>query len=96
MAYSAQGWVSKHIKIDARIHGIRDDVIKWKHFPLYWPFVRGTTRSFRAFFDLRLNKRLNKQYWDAGDLRRIYDVKAMISSSVNTFTEYYAHVWQHS
>ena len=19
-----------------------DDVIKWKHFPRYWPFVRGT------------------------------------------------------
>ena len=24
---------------------IRDDVIKWKHFPRYWPFVRGTQRS---------------------------------------------------
>ena len=22
-----------------------DDVIKWKHFPLYWPFVRGIHRS---------------------------------------------------
>ena len=22
-----------------------DDVIKWKHFPLYWPFVRGIRRS---------------------------------------------------
>ena len=22
-----------------------DDVIKWKHFPLYWPFVRGIQRS---------------------------------------------------
>ena len=22
-----------------------DDVIKWKHFPRYWPFVRGTHRS---------------------------------------------------
>ena len=22
-----------------------DDVIKWKHFPCYWPFVRGTHRS---------------------------------------------------
>ena len=20
--------------------GIHDDVIKWKHFPRYWPFVR--------------------------------------------------------
>ena len=51
-----------------------DDVIKWKHFPRYWPFVRGNhpvtgefpaqrpvTRSFGVFFDLRLNKRLGKQ-----------------------------------
>ena len=22
-----------------------DDVIKWKHFPSYWPFVRGIHRS---------------------------------------------------
>ena len=22
-----------------------DDVIKWKHFPRYWPFVRGIQRS---------------------------------------------------
>ena len=22
-----------------------DDVIKWKHFPRYWPFLRGTHRS---------------------------------------------------
>ena len=42
-----------------------DDVIKWKHFPRYWPFVhqRPVTRSFDVCFDLRLNKRLNKQSW---------------------------------
>ena len=22
-----------------------DDVIKWKHFPRYWPFMRGIHRS---------------------------------------------------
>ena len=50
-----------------------DDVTKWKHFPRYWPFVRGihqspvnsphkpVTRSFDVFFDLCLNKRLSKQ-----------------------------------
>ena len=56
---------------NAPVHG---DVIKWKHFPRYWPFVRGIHRSplnsphkvqwrgaFDVFFDLRLNKRLNKQ-----------------------------------
>ena len=25
--------------------GYHDDVIKWKHFPNYWPFVRGIHRS---------------------------------------------------
>ena len=27
------------------IAGNHDDVIKWKHFPRYWPFVRGIHRS---------------------------------------------------
>ena len=47
-----------------------DDVIKWKHFPRYWPFVQGihrgqrpVARSFDVFLDLRLNKRLSKQSW---------------------------------
>ena len=55
---------------------VHDDVIKRKHFLRYWPFVRGihrspvnsphkgqVTRSFYFFFDLRLNKRLNKHWW---------------------------------
>ena len=55
-----------------KFHKILDDVIKWKHFPRYWPFVRGihrspaqrpVTQSFDVFFDLRLNKRLSKQAW---------------------------------
>ena len=55
---------------DTRQH---DDVIKWKHFPRYWPFVQGihrwiphtrpVTRIFDVFFDLRLNKRFSKQSW---------------------------------
>ena len=50
-----------------------DDIIKWKHFPRYWPFMRGihwslpsqrpVTRSFDVFFSLRLNKQLSKQSW---------------------------------
>ena len=27
------------------ISSIRDDLIKWKHFPHYWPFVQGIHRS---------------------------------------------------
>ena len=43
------------------------DVMKWKHFPRYWPFVRriphtkASDTEFDVFFDLRLNKRLSKQ-----------------------------------
>ena len=51
-------------------HLFHDDVIEWRHFPRYWPFVPGkfptqrpVTRSFGDFFDLRLNKRLRKQSW---------------------------------
>ena len=52
-----------------------DDVIKSKHFPRNWPFVREFTasgefptqrpvaRSFDVFLYLRLNKRLSKQPW---------------------------------
>ena len=46
-----------------------DDVIKWNHFPHYWPFVvtggfpsqRPMTQSFYVFFVERLNKQLTKQ-----------------------------------
>ena len=53
---------------------LHDDVIKWNHFPRYWPFVRGIHRSpvnsphkgqWRGALMLSLicalNKRLNKQ-----------------------------------
>ena len=70
-----------------------DDVIKWKHFPRYWPFVRGIHRSpvksphkgqWRGAltFSLicaRINGWVNKR--KAGDLRRYrvhYDVIVMI------------------
>ena len=59
-----------------------DDVIKWKHFPRYWPFVRGIHRSPVNFphkgrwrralmFSLicaRINGWVNNR--EAGDLRR--------------------------
>ena len=53
-----------------------DDVIKWKHFPRYWPLVWEIHRSpvnslhigqwlgtLMFSFDLCLNKRLSKQSW---------------------------------
>ena len=54
---------------------VNDDVMKWKHFPRYWPFVRefvgprwiphtkASDAELWCFFDLRLNKRLSKQSW---------------------------------
>ena len=73
------------------------DVIKWKHFPCYWPFVRGTgefpserpvTRSFGVLFDLRLNKRLVNNR-EAGDLRRHrahYDVTEVATVTSDKLT----------
>ena len=63
--------IPRHLSYMVRFH---DDVIKWKPFPRYWPFVRRIhrspvnsphkeTRSFDVCFDLRLNKRLSKQSW---------------------------------
>ena len=71
---------------------VHDDVIKWKHFPHYWPFVRGIHRSpvnsphkgqWRGalMFTLicaRINGWVNNR--EAGDLRRHrahYDVIVM-------------------
>ena len=35
-------WLQACMFTESTIH---DDVIKWKHFPRYWPFVRGIHRS---------------------------------------------------
>ena len=64
-------WRSYGITVMEIVH---DDVIKWKHFPCHWPLCgkftgdRWISRTngqlrFDVFFDLRLNKRLNKQPW---------------------------------
>ena len=62
--------------------GIHDDVIKWKHFPCHWPFVRGGHRSpvdspHKGQWRRALVSSLMciwKNAWassrDAGDLRR--------------------------
>ena len=38
--YFHDSWLSTHVGPVRH-----DDVIKWKHFPRYWPFVRGIHRS---------------------------------------------------
>ena len=66
--------------IEARY--VHDGVIKWKHFPRHWPFVRGIHRSpvnsphngqwrgalIFSFICVRTNGWVNSQ--DAGDFRR--------------------------
>ena len=75
-----------------------DDVIKWKHFPRYWPFVRGIHRSpvnsphkgqwrWPLIFSLIcvwINRWVNNR--EAGDLRRNQahcDVIVMVSRLTN-------------
>ena len=83
------------------IHGSRstrhDDVIKWNHFPRYWPFVRGIHRpsvdsphigQWRgalvfSFICAWINGWVNNR--EAGDLRRFrthYDVIVMENRAV--------------
>ena len=63
-------------QVTEAIVGNHDGVIKWKHFPRYWPFCAGNspvtgefpaqrpvTGSFDVFCHLCLNKRLSKQSW---------------------------------
>ena len=39
-------WKQKYVQaLKAGIADLHDDVIKWKHFPRNWPFVRGIHRS---------------------------------------------------
>ena len=63
------------------IFSYHDDVIKWKHFPRYWPFVRGNYRSPLWCFLWSapwINSWVNNR--ETGDLRRhrtYYDVIVM-------------------
>ena len=88
-------WISLILLIfmpQASCGAIHDDVIKWKHFPRYWPFVRGIHRPpvnippkgqwrgalMFSFICAWTNTWASKQY--VGDLRRYrahYDVTVM-------------------
>ena len=75
---------------------LHDDVIKWKHFPRYWPFVRGIHRSpvnsprkgqwpWALMFSLIcacINSWVNNR--KAGDLRR-YRAHFHVTVMVNHF-----------
>ena len=113
---------SKCIVSSTRRHGNRgvtvvvhlsfhDDVIKWKHFPRYWLFVRGIHRSpvnsphkgqwrealIFSLICVWLNGWVNNR--EAGDLRRHrahYDVTVMWSDSQATWAkEQSFHIFIH-
>ena len=84
-------FASKINHLDANVHK-HDDVIKWKHFPRYWPFVRGIHRSpvnpplkgqwrgalMFSFICIWINGWVNNR--EAGDLRLYrthYDLTVM-------------------
>ena len=51
------GWYSNHAEIARKSHLIipfHDNVIKWKYFPCYWPFVRGIHRSPSRTYDVTI------------------------------------------
>ena len=81
----------------------QDDVIKWKHFPRYWPFVRGIHQSpmnsshkgqwcgalISSLICTWINGWVNNR--EAGDLRRHrahYDVIVMSSDYCT-----YSYIW---
>ena len=83
-----------------------DDVIKWKHFSRYWPFVRGIHRSpvnsphkdqwrgalIFSLICVWINGLVNNR--KAGDLRRSrahYDVIVMLSVLVSRPMKYFHH-----
>ena len=89
---------------DSQINYHNDDVIKWKHFPRNWPFVRRIHRSpvnsphkgqwhGALMFSLNyvwINGWVNNR--EAGDLRRYrahYDVTVMITQTwISTYIHY--------
>ena len=87
------------------IYQVHDDVIKWKHFPRYWPFVRRIHRSpvnsphkgqwrgalMFSLICVWINDWVNNG--EAGDLRRYrihYDVTVMFRKWITSLS----HIFQ--
>ena len=95
---------NRHFHQDICLCGFKrehDDVTKWKHFPRYWPFVRGIHRSpvnsphkgqwrgalMFSLISAWINDWINNR--EAGDLRRYrahYDVIVTIQWNVSQNT----------
>ena len=74
-------WNTRKMSAHDRANPSHDGALKWKHFPRYWPFVRGIhqwpldslhngsmIRGFDVSFDVSLRKLLNKQL-KTGEIR---------------------------
>ena len=90
---------------------LHDDVIKWKHFPRYWPFVRGIHRSpvnsphkgqwrgalMFSLICVWINGQVNNR--EACDLRRYpahYDVTVMVDFMYgNPIFKWITETWLH-
>ena len=103
-------WVTDDVPITKGRHQVKcfhDDVIKWKHFPCYWPFVRGINRSpvnsahkgqwrgalIFSLICVWINGWVN--YSEAGDFRRYhahYDVSVMYVMTRSWIGEIYRRV----
>ena len=90
--FTTLGELPKSVFLTSHFRGFHDDVIKWRHFPRYWPFLRGIHRStvnsphkgqwrgalMFSLICVWINGWVNNR--EAGDLRRYhshYDVIVM-------------------
>ena len=106
-------WVSNVIRknYEQSLFLLNNDVIKWKHFPRNWSFVRGTHRSpvksphkgqwcgalMFFFISVWINDRVNNR--EAGDLRRYrvhYDVIGMGCKIISIFHTFYPCVCEYT
>ena len=104
---TTQFYIFYHVIIKMQNH---DDVIKWKHFPRHWPFVRGIHRpagnsphkgQWRGamMFSLncaRIKGRVNNG--EAGDLRRHrvhHDVIVMFNQYLRRLTGPTEDIWNY-
>ena len=90
------------------LSSIHDDVIKWKNFPRYWPFVRGIHRSpvnsphkgqwrgalMFSVICARINGWVNNR--EAGDLRRyrVYYLRHRNEAQRSIFSACHHHVFR--
>ena len=89
-----QWFIQTHLSLDHACgkpaDNIHDDVIKWKHFPRYWPFLRQSIGHRRIPFTMAIDAELCCFLWFAPeqtveqtlDTPVIWDAIALIMMSL--------------